>query len=170
MRTDPALPPRTVQLVANGDLRLSANRKCWPEQAKMEAALGRALKAEGWKVRRGHPVDKARGHGFIDSQKVGLEVFRVNPEHAFEDADGIGVLAYEEQHATHLVGHDAVFGVLRFGLAQVVKRGIIVAVGLIHHGLEEVGAGKLRPQLQGPGEHRLGSFGLPFLDEGASYV
>ena len=76
MRTVSPLPPRTVYLIANGDLRLSANQKCWPEQAKMEATLVAALKAEGWKVRRGHPVDKAKKHGFIDSQKMGLEVFR----------------------------------------------------------------------------------------------
>jgi hypothetical protein len=67
---------RTVYLVANGDLRLSANQKCWPEQAKMEAALTRALAAEGWKVERAHPFDRAKQHGFIDSQAMGLEVFR----------------------------------------------------------------------------------------------
>jgi len=65
-----------VYLVANGDLRLSANQKCWPEQAKMEAALTRALAAEGWKVERAHPFDRAKQHGFIDSQAMGLEVFR----------------------------------------------------------------------------------------------
>ena len=66
----------TVYLVASGDLRLSANQKCWPEQAKMEAALERALAAEGWRVERGHPFDPAKQHGFIDSQAMGLEVFR----------------------------------------------------------------------------------------------
>ena len=49
------LKPRQVYLVANGDLRLSANQKCWPAQARMEAALGRALRAEGWTVVRAHP-------------------------------------------------------------------------------------------------------------------
>ncbi len=42
----------------------------------MEAALTRALAAEGWKVERAHPFDPARQHGFIDSQAMGLEVFR----------------------------------------------------------------------------------------------
>ncbi len=42
----------------------------------MEAALGKALKAEGWKVVRGHPYDRKKQHGFIDSQKMGMEVFR----------------------------------------------------------------------------------------------
>ena len=41
----------------------------------MEAALGRALKAQGWTVVRAHPLDAAKRHGFIDSQKMGLEVF-----------------------------------------------------------------------------------------------
>ena len=63
-------------LIASGDLRLSANQTCWAAQAKMEAALGRALRAAGWKIVRAHAMDKARGHGFIDSQKMGLEVFR----------------------------------------------------------------------------------------------
>jgi hypothetical protein len=70
------LKPRHVYLASSGDLRLSANQKCWPEQAKMEAALAKALKAAGWTPVRAHPYDKARKHGFIDSQKMGMEVFR----------------------------------------------------------------------------------------------
>ena len=42
----------------------------------MEAALGGALAAEGWKIVRAHGFDRAKGHGFIDSQKMGMEVFR----------------------------------------------------------------------------------------------
>ncbi len=45
----------------------------------MERALTAALRAEGWRVVRAHPYDKARRHGFIDSQKMGLEVFREVP-------------------------------------------------------------------------------------------
>jgi hypothetical protein len=81
MGKQPSLKPRQVQLVANGDLRLSANQKCWPAQEGMEAALTWALRAEGWKVVRAHPFDKTKQHGFIDSQKMGLEVFRaLDPE------------------------------------------------------------------------------------------
>ncbi len=72
----PTLKSRQVYLVANGDLRLTANQKCWLEQARMEADLSMALSAEGWRVLRGHPFDKSKGHGFIDSQKRGMEVFR----------------------------------------------------------------------------------------------
>ena len=76
MKTPAPLKPRHVYLMANGDLRTSANQKCWAEQAKMEAILIKALKAEGWTVVRAHAFDKAKGHGFIDSQKMGMEVFR----------------------------------------------------------------------------------------------
>ncbi|MBM3833949.1 MAG: fucose isomerase [Verrucomicrobia bacterium] len=76
MKTPRRLKPRQVYLIANGDLRLSANQQCWPEQSKMEASLAKALKAEGWTVVRAHPFDRIKEHGFIDSQKMGLEVFR----------------------------------------------------------------------------------------------
>src|SRR6185503_6790657 len=76
MKTPVRLKPRHVYLMANGDLRLTANQKCWPEQAKMETILAKAFKAEGWTVVRAHPLDKAKGHGFIDSQKMGMDVFR----------------------------------------------------------------------------------------------
>jgi L-fucose isomerase, C-terminal domain len=76
MKTASSLKPKQAYLIANGDLRLSANQKCWPEQAKMEEALAGALRAEGWKVVRAHAYDKQKQHGFIDSQKMGLEVFR----------------------------------------------------------------------------------------------
>ncbi len=72
----PKLKPKTAYLVASGDLRLSANRVCWAAQQRMEAALTKAFAAEGWKIQRAHGVDKTKGHGFIDSQKMGIEVFR----------------------------------------------------------------------------------------------
>lgn len=47
----------------------------------MEAILAEAVKAEGARLVRAHGVDKAKGHGFIDSQKLGMEVFRgMDPE------------------------------------------------------------------------------------------
>ncbi|MGA9453751.1 MAG: fucose isomerase [Verrucomicrobiia bacterium] len=76
MKSPSTLKPRHTYLVCSGDLRLSANQQCWPEQAKMEAALCCALKAEGWTVVRAHPYDKEKHHGFIDCQKMGIEVFR----------------------------------------------------------------------------------------------
>ena len=65
-----------ILLVANGDLRLSANRMCWPAQQEMEAKLTAAIESAGGSVRRAHEYDATKQHGFIDSQKRGLEVFR----------------------------------------------------------------------------------------------
>jgi hypothetical protein len=73
---------KTVYLIANGDLRTSANRKCEPAQAAMEQQISAALSAEGWTVRRAHGFDPAKGHGFIDSQKYGMEVFESIPPEA----------------------------------------------------------------------------------------
>jgi len=69
-------------MIANGDLRLSANQKCWPAQAGAEEAVTNAIRGEGRDVRRGHPFDPQKGHGFIDSQKYGMQVFRNLPPDA----------------------------------------------------------------------------------------
>jgi hypothetical protein len=71
-----SLPARHAYLMASGDLRLSSNQKCWPVQSKMEALLAKAIQSEGWNLVRAHPFDPAKKHGFIDSQKMGMEVFR----------------------------------------------------------------------------------------------
>ena len=72
---------RPIHLVASGDLRLSANRVCWPAQQAMEAALRRAIEAEGGRVVRAHPLKRKEGHGFIASQREGIEVFKaIDPE------------------------------------------------------------------------------------------
>ena len=43
---------KTVYLIANGDLRTSANQKCEAAQAAMEQQISAALAAEGWTVLR----------------------------------------------------------------------------------------------------------------------
>ena len=63
--------PKTVLLAASGDLRLSANRVCWPEQEKMEAALAHALAGEGWTVERAHVVDPVKGHVAVAANAAG---------------------------------------------------------------------------------------------------
>jgi L-fucose isomerase-like protein len=67
---------KKVTLIANGDLRLSANRNCWNEQQKVEEAVISAFGKFGIGVERGHKYDEEKGHGFIDSQKYGMEVFK----------------------------------------------------------------------------------------------
>ncbi len=74
--------PQTVYTVASGDLRLSANVTCWSVQQQLESDLAAALDALGWQVRRGHAVDETKGHGFIDSQRAGIEVFKAIPADA----------------------------------------------------------------------------------------
>jgi hypothetical protein len=71
-----------VILIASGDLRLSANQVCWPAQQQVEAAVMKAIRNFGFEVKRGHPVDAEKKHGFIDSQKYGMQVFRDIPANA----------------------------------------------------------------------------------------
>jgi hypothetical protein len=77
-----AAEPRVIYTVASGDLRLAANVTCWPTQRKLEQDFAAAVQALGWSVRRGHPVDEAAGHGFIDSQRAGIDVFKALPPYA----------------------------------------------------------------------------------------
>ncbi|HEX9915307.1 MAG TPA: fucose isomerase [Candidatus Bathyarchaeia archaeon] len=80
-RPEPLAPDEAV-LVASGDLRLSANRECWSAQAEMEERVRAAFQAEGIHVLRGHPYDPELGHGFIWSQRMGMDVFREIPRDA----------------------------------------------------------------------------------------
>ena len=76
-----AQPKNRIQLVASGDMRLSANQGCWPAQQAMEAALGEALQREGFVLARAHPLKPGEQHGFIASQREGLDVFRkIDPD------------------------------------------------------------------------------------------
>ncbi len=68
-------------LVASGDLRLSANQTCWPAQEDMERRIVAAFAAEGITVKRGHPYDPVEKHGFISSQRMGMDVFKnIHPD------------------------------------------------------------------------------------------
>ncbi|MDN5725373.1 MAG: hypothetical protein L0G99_05495, partial [Propionibacteriales bacterium] len=82
IREVPTAPERTVITVANGDQRQPANETCWPTQQQLEADVTAAVEANGWSVQRGHEVDADLGHGFISSQRQGLEVFRTIPRQA----------------------------------------------------------------------------------------
>ena len=70
-----------VVMIANGDLRQSANQVCWPAQAEVEAAVTMAFATEGWTVRRAHPYRDDLKHGFIFNQRMGMDVFTgIDPE------------------------------------------------------------------------------------------
>ncbi|WP_339911427.1 L-fucose/L-arabinose isomerase family protein [Symmachiella dynata] len=78
----PKLKKNQVQLIASGDLRLSANQNCWEAQEQMEAALTQAVEAAGYEIVRAHPYDETEKHGFIGSQKQGMQVFENIDPHA----------------------------------------------------------------------------------------
>jgi hypothetical protein len=75
----PALAPHTAYLIASGDLRESANAAGWPTQAALEASVAAAFAELGWSIARANTVDPETGHGFISSQRMGLEVFKNIP-------------------------------------------------------------------------------------------
>ena len=74
--------PKTAYLIASGDLRESANVAGWPTQAAMEADVTRAFAELGITVIRANGIDPETGHGFISSQRMGLEVFKTIPTDA----------------------------------------------------------------------------------------
>ena len=71
-----------IYLVASGDLRLPANQACWPAQAAMEKQIVAAFESEGQRVVRAHPYDPLEKHGFISSQRMGMDVFQSIPKDA----------------------------------------------------------------------------------------
>jgi hypothetical protein len=82
VRERAAVPPKTAYLIASGDLRESANAAGWPTQVELEAGVTRVLEGLGWTVIRANDVDPETGHGFISSQRMGLEVFKTIPTDA----------------------------------------------------------------------------------------
>ncbi|WP_461452840.1 fucose isomerase [Mucilaginibacter sp.] len=88
---------KQVYLVCSGDLRLSANQNCWAAQAGMEAMLNKAIEQEGWTVIRAHKYDEEKKHGFIDSQRMGIEVFKNIP------VDALLIVAESVWQYTHHV-------------------------------------------------------------------
>jgi len=71
--------PNTVYLVSSGDGRESANTASWPVQEALERMVTEAITAHGYRVVRAFDVDPEIGHGFISSQRMGLEVFATIP-------------------------------------------------------------------------------------------
>ncbi len=70
-----------VLLVTSGDLRLSANQACWPAQRGMEEKLTAAFAQKGIKLVRAHAFDEKLKHGFIGSQRQGMDVFmKIHPQ------------------------------------------------------------------------------------------
>ncbi len=73
--------PKEIVLVASGDQRQDANRIQWPSQANAEARVTAAFEKLGYTVRRGHPYSPELEHGFIWSQRMGMDVFKtIHPD------------------------------------------------------------------------------------------
>ncbi len=71
-----------VYLITSGDLRLATNQACWPAQRALEETLTKAFAREGYTIRRAFPVDPVEGHGFISSQRMGMDIFLDIPRDA----------------------------------------------------------------------------------------
>jgi hypothetical protein len=71
-----------IYIVASGDLRLSANQTCWPAQEAMEKQIVAVFEREGIQVVRAHRYDPLQKHGFISSQRMGMDVFASIPKNA----------------------------------------------------------------------------------------
>jgi len=70
-----------ILLITSGDLRLTANRECWPAQREMEEKLTAAFARKGFKLLRAHPYNESEKHGFISSQRMGMDVFmKIHPD------------------------------------------------------------------------------------------
>ena len=70
-----------VLLITSGDLRLSANQECWPAQRDMEEKLAAAFARKGCSLVRAHPYNEKEKHGFISSQRMGMDVFmNIHPQ------------------------------------------------------------------------------------------
>ena len=97
---------KTILLVANGDLRQSANEVCWPAQHAMEQTLTAAVAKLGFKLVRAHPYKAAQKHGFISSQKEGMEVFAgLDPKTPLIVAEA--VWQYSHHLLAGLISHQA---------------------------------------------------------------
>ena len=98
---------KEILLIANGDLRLSANQMCWPAQHDMEMMLAKTVDhvSEGkYKIKRAHPIKKNQGHGFIGSQREGMEIFKkINPKQPLIIAESVWQYSHHILHG--LISH-----------------------------------------------------------------
>src|SRR5688500_16073794 len=100
----PKVGKKEVLLIANGDLRISANQKCWPAQAEMEGALAMAVEQAGYYLTRAHAYKPSEQHGFIASQKEGMQVFTgIDPQAPLIVAEAVWQYSHHVLHG--LVTH-----------------------------------------------------------------
>ena len=73
---------RSIYLITSGDLRQSANEVCWPAQHELEQTLTKVVAGAGYKLIRAFPYNAELKHGFISSQRIGMNVFQNIPADA----------------------------------------------------------------------------------------
>ena len=96
---------KQILLLANGDLRKSANQKCWAAQQEMEQTLAKAVAAAGYELIRAHPYKESEGHGFICSQKEGMAVFAgIDPKAPLIVAEAVWQYSHHVLHG--LITHE----------------------------------------------------------------
>jgi len=94
-KTSTKVKDRKVYLVASGDQRLSANQTCWPAQQVMEQALTEAVNGLGYRLIRAHPYKPEERHGFISSQREGMDVFnKLDPDAPVMVAEAVWQYSY----------------------------------------------------------------------------
>lgn len=95
---------KTILLIANGDLRASANEATWGFQKAMEKDLTAAVKMLGYKLVRAHPYKSKLKHGFIGSQKEGMEIFsKIDPNTPLIVAEAVWQYSHHILHG--LISH-----------------------------------------------------------------
>lgn len=68
-------------LIPSGDSRQHRNRTTWPAQNRLESRLQRVFAGRRISLQRALPYDPQLGHGFITSQRMGMDVFQhIHPE------------------------------------------------------------------------------------------
>ncbi len=74
-------PMKEAVLITSGDLREAANVTCWPAQRELEEQLTRCFAEQGVVLRRAFPIDPVKGHGFVSSQRMGMNIAAtIDPE------------------------------------------------------------------------------------------
>lgn len=95
---------KSVTLFASGDLRESANTTCWPAQKAMKTSLKREFLALEVEVVRGHPFKMDKGHGFLASQREGMDAFaNIDPQAPIVVAEA--VWQYSHHVLAGLISH-----------------------------------------------------------------
>ena len=81
MTQDVNKPMKEAVLITSGDLRESANLACWPAQKAFEQQLTESFARQGVTLHRAFPMSAATGHGFISSQRMGMDILNaIDPD------------------------------------------------------------------------------------------